>query len=102
MGGLSERDELGKHREGFTGFEELGEIANAVADPPPGSKKELDDGGGHNLKGRHDEYRASGVAVDLTRAVDVAVAYQDKEREREAMDLSYRLANDRFDAIELF
>ena len=81
MGGLSERDvrELGKHREGFPGFEEQGEIANAVAEPPPGSKKELDNGSGHNMKGRH-EYRASGVGVDLTRAVDVVVGYQDRER----------------------
>ena len=56
MGGLSERDvrKLGKHREVFTGFEELGEIANTVADPPPGSKKELDEGGGHSMKGKHD------------------------------------------------
>jgi hypothetical protein len=72
VSGLSERDvrELGKYREGF---EELGEIANAVANPPPGNKKELDDGGGYNMKGRHNECRASGVAVDLTRVIDVAL-----------------------------
>ena len=71
MGGHSERDvrELGKYREGFGRFEELGEIANAVANPPPGNKKELDDGSGHNMKGRHDEFRANGVAVDLTRVL---------------------------------
>jgi len=70
VGGLSERDvrELGKYREGFGGFEELGEIANAVANPSPGNKKELDDGSGHNMKVRHD-FRANGVAVDLTRVL---------------------------------
>lgn len=94
---------LGKHREGFEG---LGEIANAVANPPPGNKKELDDDGGHNMKGRHVEYRASGVAVNLTRVIDDVVVYQDRERERRricAIDIScWRLVNDRFDAIELF
>jgi hypothetical protein len=34
------------------------------------------------MKGRHDKYRASGLAVDLTRVIDVVVAYQDRERER--------------------